>query len=270
MQTSEIEHARHKQWATWAAIGLIAVFVISGAATLKFYGMTWDEGLGNLFFGERYLFYLTTFRESFVDFKAELPIHNRPLNLFLSPMREFPHEFPPVTDTLSAASMHLLSYALGWMDAVDAFHFFKIALAGVFLWFLYRFVREEWGTTAGLFSVFFLAFFPRFWGDMYFNPKDIPETIWIGLLVMAYYTWLQRRGAGAAGGGFVRGGAGHQGQRGLRAVDSNSGFLAGEAARGNPERFDPMLAARCLAIRADGCYRTGIVYSKLAVCVCAE
>lgn len=198
MQTSEIEHARHKHWATWAAIGLIAVFVISGVATLKFYGMTWDEGLGNLFFGERYLFYLTTFRESFVDFKAELPIHNRPLNLFLSPMREFPHEFPPVTDTLSAASMHLLSYTLGWMDAVDAFHFFKIALAGMFLWFLYRFVREEWGTTAGLFSVFFLAFFPRFWGDMHFNPKDIPETIWFGLLVLAYYNWLKRRGAGQA------------------------------------------------------------------------
>jgi len=198
MESQSNSSSQIKRWGKWVAVILIVTFFISGVGTLRFYGLTWDEGLGNLFFGERYLFYLTQFRESFVDFKADLPIHDRALNLFLSPMRDVPHEFPPITDTFSAASMHLFSYGLGWMDPVDAFHFFKITLAAVFLWFLYRFVREEWGESAALFSIFFLAFFPRFWGDMHINPKDIPETIWLGLLFMAYYRWLQQRGLARA------------------------------------------------------------------------
>jgi len=41
---------RHTDW----VIGLfVIVFGLSGVITLHNYGITWDEGLGNLFFGER-------------------------------------------------------------------------------------------------------------------------------------------------------------------------------------------------------------------------
>jgi len=40
------------------AIVFILTFCLSGILTLSEYGMTWDEGLGNVFFGERYLRYI--------------------------------------------------------------------------------------------------------------------------------------------------------------------------------------------------------------------
>ncbi len=190
---SPAQAKRNKRLYDWAAVLIILTFFLSTTLTLKDYGLTWDEGLGNLFFGERYLNYLTQFKEHFIDFKADLSLHADELNLFYSPMRNSPQEFPPITDTLSAGSMYLFSYTLHWMDPVDAFHFLKILLAVIFLWFLYRFVQREWGSTAAIFTLLFLAFFPRFWGDIHFNPKDTPETIWIGLLIFSYADWLKRR-----------------------------------------------------------------------------
>ena len=42
------------------ALILVLVFLVSGVLTLPQYGISWDEGLGNLFFGERYFYYLTS------------------------------------------------------------------------------------------------------------------------------------------------------------------------------------------------------------------
>jgi len=174
----------------WIALVIILLFFISGVLTLSLYGLSWDEGLGNLFFGERYLLYLTSFQEKYLDFKADLPYHQlTSLNLFLSPFRNVPYEFPPVTDTLSAASMYLTSYWLDWFDPVEGWHFFTICLSTIFLWILYRFSSKRMGKPAALLGIFFLASFPRFWGDMHFNPKDVPETVFFSLVILLYFSW---------------------------------------------------------------------------------
>ena len=54
------------------AVVIITFFFISEIMTLHNYGVTWDEGLGNLFFGERYLRYFTSFNEKYLDFNADL------------------------------------------------------------------------------------------------------------------------------------------------------------------------------------------------------
>jgi hypothetical protein len=176
----------------WLVAGLVLVFLVSGIATLPQYGLTWDEGLGNMFFGERYFYYLTTFTDKFLDFKANLAATQKlPLDLFVSPYHDHPYLYPPLADTLSAASMHLFSYNLHWLDPVDAFHLFKVLLAALFLWFFYRFATRRLGKLPAFFAVLFLAVFPRFWGDMHFNPKDVPEMIFFGLCVMAYVAWYE-------------------------------------------------------------------------------
>jgi hypothetical protein len=43
-----------------------------------------------------------------------------------------------------------------------------------------------------LFSLIFLASFPRFWGDMHFNPKDVPEMVFFGLVILHYYSWFKQ------------------------------------------------------------------------------
>ena len=40
-------------------------------------------------------------------------------------------------------------------------------------------------------AILFLASFPRFWGDMHFNPKDVPVTIFIGFVIMGYLSWYE-------------------------------------------------------------------------------
>ncbi len=191
---------RVNQWVAWLSrhadvlvLAFILLFLVAGIATLPNYGMTWDEGLGNFFFGERYLRYLTSFSEKFLDFKADLgSLKKMPLSLFISPYHDHPYHYPPVVDILSAATMYLFSYGLKWMDPVDGFHVLKIILSAVFLWTLYRFAAPRMGKFAAFTAVVLLAVFPRFWGDMHFNPKDIPELIFYGLTIMAYVLWYEK------------------------------------------------------------------------------
>jgi hypothetical protein len=175
------------------ALILVLTFFVSGVATMPDYGLSWDEGLGHLFFGERYVLYWSSFSEKYLDFRTELAYHQQmPINLYQSTWREFPHVYPPFFDTVSAASMHLLSYQLKLLDPVDAFHFPTIAIATLLLWFLYRFAASRIGNLAALFGILMLAGFPRFWGDMHFNPKDIPETALSAFTIFAYLTWFQK------------------------------------------------------------------------------
>jgi hypothetical protein len=186
-------HLSRPRWADWLAAGLVIIFVVSGILTLRNYGMTWDEGLGNFFFGERYLYYFTTFQPKYLEFLTDLPELHQPnqLYLFRSWMRDKPQEFPALMDTVSAGTMHLLAYDLGWMDPVDAFHLPKVLIAGVLLWALYRFASRRLGVVVALTSLAFLATFPRFWGDMHFNPKDIPDTVLFGLAIFAFWNWME-------------------------------------------------------------------------------
>jgi len=170
-----------------------AGYLTAAIVTLPAYGMTWDEGLGNFFFGERYLFYLTSLNGKYLDFKADLAsLAGYPLHLYLSPLRDFPHEFPALFDTLSAGALHLLAYRLRWLDPVDAFHLPTVLIAALLLLALYRSAAPRLGKTAAWFGALLLAFAPRFWADLHFNVKDIPETAFFSLTVLSFAGWLER------------------------------------------------------------------------------
>lgn len=215
--------ARFIAWAdrqhAWLAGGLILLFLVSGVATLHHYGLAWDEGLGNLFFGERYLHYFLTFQQKYLDFQADLAgLAGKPLHLFLSPYHNTPWEFPPLADTLSAAGMYFFSYSLKWLNPVDGFHLFTVLLASLFLWALYRFAEPRLGKVAAFSAVLLLAAFPRFWADMHFNVKDVPEAVFFGLVIMAFWGWYSRpRWPSAVGTGLLWGCA--------LAVKANAAFL---------------------------------------------
>ena len=175
------------------ALIIVVTFFISGVITLPEYGLSWDEGLGNMFFGERYVLYWSSFAEKYLDFRTDLSYHSQtPINLSQSTWRDFPHVYPPFFDTISAASMHLLSYRLKLIDPVDAFHFPIIVIASLLLWLLYRFAASRIGRLAALFSILMLAGFPRFWGDMHFNPKDVPVAALSAFAILAYLAWFQK------------------------------------------------------------------------------
>lgn len=177
----------------WLMLVFTSGYLVVAIATLPAYGMTWDEGLGNFFFGERYLFYLTTFNGKYLDFKADLAsLAGYPLHLFLSPLHNFPHEFPAFFDTLSAGAMHLLAYRFQWLGAVDAFHLPTVLVAALLLLALYCFAAPRLGMTAAWFGTLLLAFTPRFWADLHFNVKDIPEMVFFSLTILSFTGWLER------------------------------------------------------------------------------
>lgn len=173
-------------------LGLAICFCVVGVLTLPLYGLTWDESLGNLFFGERYLHYFTSFNPKYLDFDDELDIHRQQaINTFVSPFRDRPNEFPPLADTLSAATMYIFSYTLGWLNPVDGFHLFTVLLCSLLLGVMYSFAAPRLGAFPALIAVIALGGFPRFWADMHFNVKDVPETVFFGLTIIAFWRWYE-------------------------------------------------------------------------------
>lgn len=178
---------------------VVAAFLVSGLLTLPAFGVAWDEGLGNLFFGQRYLRYLTTLDRAYLDFARRLPADDAAgLRISESPMRDRPHEFPPVADVVSAASMELLGRRLRWLDPVDAFHLSAVLLASAMLVAVYRFAARRLGLTAAYVALVALGTFPRLWGDMHFNVKDVPVAALLCFAVLAYVSWFERPGWGRA------------------------------------------------------------------------
>jgi 4-amino-4-deoxy-L-arabinose transferase-like glycosyltransferase len=88
--------------------------------------------------------------------------------------------------------MYLFSYELHWLNPIDGFHLFTVLLAAIFLWVLYRFAAPRLGRFAAFLAILFLVTIPRFWADMHFNVKDVPETICFGLVLIAYWTWYEK------------------------------------------------------------------------------
>lgn len=174
-------------------LGYVLLFIVLGFVTLPRYGFTWDEGVGDVFFGERYFHFFISLNPAYLDFeKPDLDVNQRPFDLYASSYRDKPNEFLPVGNTLSGMTMELFGYRLGWLDPVDAFHLAKVLLAGLLLWVLFNFAAPRLGTlTAGL-AVLILSTFPRFWGDIHFNPLDIPEAIFAALTIFAFYYWTER------------------------------------------------------------------------------
>jgi len=115
-----------------------------------------------------------------------------PLDLYKSPFRGSSHEFPALADIASAATMYLFSYKLELLDPVDGFHLFPILLVSFFLIIFYFFISKRLGKKVALFALLFLGLFPRLWGDMHFNVKDVPEMVFFGLALMSYWSWFEK------------------------------------------------------------------------------
>ena len=181
------------RFADLIAVLFVLIFCLSGILTLSEYGMTWDEGLGNFFFGERYLRYVSSFNANYLNFNEYLSMHKeQSLDLYKSPWRGTPEAFPALADIASAATMYIFSYKLGWLDPVDGFHLFSVLLVSMFLLIFYFFASKRLGKYVALFSLFFLGVFPRLWGDMHFNEKDIPEMVFFGFTLLAYWAWFEK------------------------------------------------------------------------------
>ena len=47
------------------------------------------------------------------------------------------------------------------------------------------------GKFVAFMDILTLGLYPRFWGDMHFNPKDIPITAMFSFVLVLFYYWYQ-------------------------------------------------------------------------------
>lgn len=187
---------RRNRLADLAALLVILTFLTSSWLTLYRFGISWDEGLGNFFFGNRYAQYISSgFDPIYLDFGKDLGDANGELSLEgYTPFRDNYFEFPGLIDTLSGLSMRFFSYQLKLVDPVDAFHAVTVLIAALYLWGQYYYTSKLFDRQIALFSILLLATAPRFWGDSHFNPKDIPEAAFFGLSILSFLAWIQKPG----------------------------------------------------------------------------
>ena len=151
------------------------------------YNVTWDEALGDFFFGERYLSFFTSFDPVYLDFKSDPYPEDRSPDLRLSPFRSRPWEHYPVASTLAAASSAVLSRGLGWLDPFDGYHAANLFLAALLIWVFFRFLDQRFGTVTAVAAMGFLLLSPRVLSHLMANVKDFPLMIFYTLTAVAFF-----------------------------------------------------------------------------------
>jgi hypothetical protein len=167
-----------------------AIALIAGFASLHQYNVTWDEALGDLFFGQRYLSFFTSFDRKYLDFRADpYPATFRP-DLSSSPFRLRPWEHYPVASTLATATSRLLA---PFLDPFDGYHAFNLLIGAAFLILFYRFVESEWGALAAIIATLLLFLSPRVTGDAMANVKDFSEMVFFSTAAILFYFAVEQR-----------------------------------------------------------------------------
>ena len=171
----------------WIPAIMIAALLAFGVASLDRYNVTWDEALGDLFFGQRYLSFYATFDAAYLDFQADpYPEGHRP-DLGLSPFRDRPWEHYPVGATLGAAGSKVLSGWLGWLDPYDGYHAANLLLASLLVWVFFRFLAERFGLLAATAALGLLLSAPRFFSHLMANVKDFPLMAFFTLTLVVFF-----------------------------------------------------------------------------------
>lgn len=158
-----------------------------GFPALDRYNVTWDEALGDLFFGERYFSYFTSFDEKYLDFRADpYPPEHQP-SLFASPFKIRPWEYYPVANSLAAATSELLSRRLGLLDAFDGFHAVNLLLAALLILVLFAEVARRDGRLAAGAACVLLFTAPRIVCDLMANIKDFPLMVFFAVAALLFF-----------------------------------------------------------------------------------
>ncbi len=191
-------------WGAPVALALLLIFL--GGHSLRAYNVTWDEALGEFFFGQRYWSFFTTWDWAYLDFASDPYPEGFAPDFSASPGRELPLQFFPVGGTLAAATSELLFRQLGWLDPYDGYHAVNLWLAVVFVFVFHGFLLRSFGPVVAVLAPFLLFLCPRLVFSLMANTKDFPAMILFGITLVVFL-FAYRRGsfAGVVGSGVLFG-----------------------------------------------------------------
>ncbi len=175
------------------AVPLVLALLLMGVggSQLHQYNVTWDEALGDFFFGERNLWFFATLDQRYLQFEANPFPPERVPDLSASAFRDRPWIFYPFANTLAALTSTVTSSWLGVLDPFDGYHAVNLWLGAILLVALYGFVRAEWGALEAFASVGLLFLSPRVVCHMMANIKDFPEMVFFSLTLLQFHRALR-------------------------------------------------------------------------------
>lgn len=173
-------------------LALALLLALWSFPALDQYNITWDEALGDLFFGERYLSYFTSFDAKYLEFQENPYPDTRKPDLFVSYFKGRPWEYYPFTNTLAAAVSTVLARWMGVVDVFDGFHAINIFLAIILIAVMHPFLARRWGLVAATVAMGLLLTAPRIFCHMMANIKDFPLMVFFTLTSLATVAALEK------------------------------------------------------------------------------
>ena len=171
---------------------LALVLIAIGFSQLNRYGVTWDEALGDYFFGQRYLSYFTSFDARYLDFAHDPYPPGFVPDLRASEFRSRPWEYWPVANTLAAATSRVLSNGLRVLDPFDGFHAFNLFAAAALLIVFFKVLDRCASTAVAVAATLLLFLMPRVVCDLMANIKDFPELVFFSLALLMFFAGYER------------------------------------------------------------------------------
>jgi hypothetical protein len=173
-------------------LALVVLLFLLGLPSLGNYSATWDEALGDFFFGERYLAFFTSLDPRYLAFDANPFPADRSPDLFVSPFKTRPWEYYPFANTLAAACSEVLSRRLRLLDPFDGFHALNLFLGAALILALYAVARPRFGPLAAITAILLLFLSPRVVCDLMANIKDFPTMVLFSLTAVAGFVAVER------------------------------------------------------------------------------
>lgn len=181
-----------QQLAPWGGLLIVLGLWAFGFSALDQYGVNWDEALGDFFFGERYLSYVTSLDPAYLDFEGNPYGEDHRPDLSSAPFKSRPWEYYPVANTLAAASSVVFARWLGWLDPFDGYHALNLLLAGLLILCLYPFLQRRYGMVTATAASVLLLTSPRVFSHLMANIKDFPSMVAFSLTLLAFIVAFEK------------------------------------------------------------------------------
>lgn len=194
------------------------LFLVVGIATLKDYGINWDEPF-HFMRGQAYLFLFLTGKKNYSSLppypvrpKVVLPNREKgivyedfvkqqyPKGLFeewrsyyqadgyeFNDIIKLENGHPPLNDIMAALTNYVLFQRLHFVGDLESYHLFEIATSFLIVLAVALTTYYYFGIFPSIVAALSLAVYPLFFSESHFNIKDPPEAVFYGLTIMAFY-----------------------------------------------------------------------------------
>lgn len=167
-----------------------ALFFLASIATLKDYGINWDEPF-HYFRGQAYFHYLITGKTDYKNLSARRSFfQNDSYNGAYFLKTDSAH--PPANDILASAFNYIFYRKLNILGDIDSYHLFIVVTSTIAVLSVSLFAYESLGLLGGLVAGLSLALYPLFFGEGHFNIKDPVEMTFFTVTIWAFWKSLQK------------------------------------------------------------------------------